>query len=126
MKWACLVIGGVTGTLARYFFTDAVYEVMGTGFPYGTFLVNVVGCLAIGFLAALSESKFLLGPNARLLLMAGFCGAFTTFSAFMLETVTLMRDGHSLKAFFNVTMSIVAGFLALQAGVWAGELAAKV
>ena len=126
MKWIALVVGGVAGTIARYLLSGFVYHRFGGDFPSGTFVVNMLGCFLVSFFATISADKFYWGLEGRLLLMVGFCGAFTTFSAFMLETVTLMRDGHSLKAFFNVTMSIVAGFLALQAGVWAGELAAKV
>ena len=78
-KWFGLIIGGVAGTAARYLLSGAVYQIFGTSFPYGTLAVNLIGCFAIGFLAALAEDKFLLGPNMRILLMVGFCGAFTTF-----------------------------------------------
>jgi len=75
----------------------------------------------IGFLATLAEEKFLLGPNARMLLMIGFCGAFTTFSTFMLETANLIKDGESLRAFINVLMSVVIGFVVFRFGVLLGE-----
>ncbi len=122
MKWFNLIIGGIVGTVARYVLAGAVYQTFGTTFPYGTLAVNLIGCFVIGFLAALAEEKFLLGPNARLLLMAGFCGAFTTFSTFMLETANLMKDGETLRAFINVAASIVAGFIVFRLGVLAGEL----
>ena len=86
MKWFSLALGGVAGTFARYVLGGVIYQLFGTSFPYGTLAVNLLGCLIIGFLAALAEEKFLLGPNARLLLMVGFCGAFTTFSTFIFET----------------------------------------
>ncbi len=122
MKWINLIIGGVAGTVARYVLAGAVYQAFGTDFPYGTLAVNLIGCFAIGFLAALAEEKFLLGPNARLLLMAGFCGAFTTFSTFMLETANLMKDGETLRAFMNVVISIIVGFIVFRLGVLIGEL----
>lgn len=122
MRWINLIVGGVAGTLARYVLAGFVYEVMGTGFPYGTLVVNLSGCLIIGFLAVLAEEKFLLGPNARVLLMIGFCGAFTTFSTLMLETVDLIKDGESLRAFLNIALSIVLGFLFFRLGVFLAEI----
>ena len=100
----------------------AVYQVLGTNFPYGTLAVNLTGCFVIGFLAALAEEKFLLSPNARLLLMAGFCGAFTTFSTFMLETANLIKDGETLRASINVAASVIIGFIIFRLGVLIGEL----
>lgn len=122
MKWVHLVAGGVLGTIARYVLSGAVYQTLGTGFPYGTLIVNLTGCFLIGFLAALAEEKFLLGPNARLFLMAGFCGAFTTFSTFMLETNNLIKDGEMFRAFLNIGVSVVIGFLLFRLGVLLGEM----
>ncbi len=121
-KWLNLAVGGIVGTFARYFLSGAVYQMFGTNFPYGTLTVNLVGCFLIGFLAALSEEKFLLDSNARILLMAGFCGAFTTFSTFMLETANLMKAGETLRAFANIAVSIVIGFLVFKLGTIAGDI----
>lgn len=121
-KWINLMIGGITGTIARYLLAGFVYETMGTTFPYGTLIVNLVGCFIIGFLASLAEDKFILGPQARILLMVGFCGAFTTFSTFMLETANLMKDGENLRAFLNVALSVVLGFLLFKLGTILGDL----
>ena len=121
-RWLNLVVGGIAGTVSRYLLTGFIYELLGTSFPYGTLVVNLVGCLVIGFLASLSEEKFLLSPEARLLLMVGFCGAFTTFSTFMLETCNLMKVGENLRAFFNVAASVIFGFLAFRLGVFLAEI----
>lgn len=125
MKWFCLAVGGITGTIARYLFSGFVYHTFGDHFPSGTLAVNFLGCFLVGFFATISADKFYWGLEGRLLLMVGFCGAFTTFSAFILETANLIKDGEPLKAFLNVTISVIAGFLALQIGVWAGEIVAK-
>ncbi|HPW65308.1 MAG TPA: fluoride efflux transporter CrcB [Candidatus Omnitrophota bacterium] len=117
MKWIALVSGGTLGTLARYWFGGAVYQTLGASFPYGTLVVNLTGCWLIGLLTVLAEEKFLLGPSARVFLMIGFCGAYTTFSTFMLETADLMKSGENFRAFMNVFPSVVAGFLALRAGI---------
>ena len=121
-KWLVLAIGGIAGTFARYILAGFVYEMMGTAFPYGTMVVNMSGCLLIGILATLAEEKFLLGPNARLLLMVGFCGAFTTFSTFMLETANLIKDGETMRAFCNVLLSVLLGFVVFRVGVFLGEV----
>ena len=121
-KWLSLAVGGVTGTFARYVLAGWVYEVAGAGFPYGTLIVNLLGCFLIGFLAALAEARSLLPPNARLLLMAGFCGAFTTFSTFMLETANLVKGGEVLKGLLNVLVSVLVGFVLFRLGVLVAEL----
>lgn len=121
-KWFHLIVGGIAGTAARYVLAGAVYQVLGSSFPYGTLAVNLIGCFVIGFLAAVAEEKFLLGPEARMLLMAGFCGAFTTFSTFMLETSNLIKDGEIFRAFLNVAASIVIGFAVFRLGVLLAEM----
>jgi fluoride exporter len=117
LKWTSLLIGGMLGTAARYLLAGIVYQAWGTTFPYGTLVVNLTGCWLIGFLVVLSEEKFLLGPTARIFLMIGFCGAYTTFSTFMLETANLMKDGENLRALMNVLLSVLLGFAALRIGI---------
>src|SRR3972149_12147921 len=73
---------------------------------HGTFTVNVLGCFLIGILVVLAEEKFLLNPQLRLMLMVGFCGAFTTFSTFILETANLTKQGEILNAFLNILLSV--------------------
>ncbi len=122
-KWIYLLVGGVVGTASRYGLAGFVSQRTGPGFPWGTLAVNVLGCLVIGFLDALFEKKFLLSPNYRILLMTGFCGAFTTFSTLILETSNLLKENELLYAFGNVTLSLVAGFAAFKLGSVIAELA---
>jgi CrcB protein len=122
MKILHLLLGSVAGGLARYYLAGAVYRVTGTGFPYGTLVVNLAGCFLLGLLAGLAEDKFLLGPDARLLLMIGFCGAFTTFSTFIFETDGLLREGAWMTALLNVTVSVVLGFALFRGGRWLIDL----
>ena len=117
MKWLGLAAGGILGTFARYFLSGAVHRICGPTFPFGTLAVNLIGCFAIGFLAVLAEEKFLLGPAARMFLMIGFCGAFTTFSTFIFETSNLTKDGEMLYALANILLSVVLGFLVFRLGV---------
>ena len=121
-KWLNIILGGIAGTVARYLLSGVVYKAFGARFPYGTIVVNLTGCFIIGFLDVLSTDKFMLDTNARLLLMVGFCGAFTTFSTFMLETSNLMKDGQNLLAFANVTVSVVAGFICFKLGMVSAKI----
>jgi len=76
----------------------------------------------IGFFVSLADNRFLLGPQAKLLLMVGFCGAFTTFSTFILETDYLLKDGETLRALLNILLSVAIGFLVFRAGVLVGKI----
>lgn len=121
-KFILLAVGGTAGTVARYLLGGAVYGITGTAFPYGTLVINLLGCLIVGFLAALTEERFLLGSDMRILLMIGFCGAFTTFSTFILETSNLIRDGETMRAFLNVIVSVAAGFILFRIGMFLGDI----
>jgi len=122
IKLLYLMIGGITGTFARYFLSGFIYKFTGTDFPYGTLVINLIGCFLIGIFATLSDEKLILGPDMRVMLMAGFCGAFTTFSTFILETGNLVKDAEWLRAFGNVFLSVIIGFILFRLGVWIGKV----
>ena len=117
-----LIIGGATGTIARYVLSGVTYRIFGTDFPYGTLVVNLTGCFIIGFLTALSDTKFLIDANSRILLMIGFCGAYTTFSTLILETDNLIKNGQAIAAFTNVLASVIIGLILFRLGALVGEL----
>jgi CrcB protein len=117
-----LIIGGALGTVSRYAVSVLVYRSAGSDFPYGTLVVNLTGCFLIGFLASVTEDRMVLGSNIRAFLMIGFCGAFTTFSTFILETANLIKDGETLRALANVLLSVIAGFIVFRLGVLTGDL----
>jgi len=121
-KWFYLIGGGILGTLARYVLAGFVYQKIGTDFPYGTLIVNLIGCFLIGFFDTIFQEKLLFSPAMRIFLMVGFCGAFTTFSTFMLETGNLIRDGEMLRAFLNVMISVILGFIVFRLGILLGEI----
>lgn len=114
-----LCVGGSLGTLARYGLSGLAYRWFGDRFAWGTLAVNLAGAFCIGVGAALAE-RALLPPGARLLVLVGFLGAFTTFSTYMLETVTLSSGGWWLGA-LNVVGSTAAGLALVLLGLAAGR-----
>lgn len=118
MKQLLLVgLGGFLGSIARYKFGGFVFHRSeGWNFPLSTFLVNVIGCLAIGLLAGLVERHDLFSPSTRLFLFTGLLGGFTTFSAFAYEDVFLFRRGLTNAATMYIVLSVMAGL----AAVWIG------
>jgi CrcB protein len=126
MQSALIVaLGGAVGSVARYKMSGWVlHHTLDWKFPAATFAVNVVGCLVAGVLAGLAERHEMFTPEARLMLFTGLLGGFTTFSAFGLETMFLLRRGEVLVAGSNVALSVVAGLAALWLGLGAASLRA--
>jgi CrcB protein len=117
--------GGFLGSVARYLLSGLVLQASGAArFPFGTFLVNAVGCLAIGVVAGLAEKASVFHPATRMFLMTGFLGGFTTFSAFAYETFFLAREHAWVGAATNVVGQVVVGLLAVVAGYRLGILVA--
>ena len=118
MNRALLVaVGGMVGSLARYWIAGAVQEVGGSAFPYGTLVVNLAGSLIIGVVINLSLERGVISPETRLLLATGFCGGFTTMSTFSYETLALIADGETLRALANVGGSVVGSVGAVWLGL---------
>ncbi|MGQ9473120.1 MAG: fluoride efflux transporter CrcB [Candidatus Caldatribacteriaceae bacterium] len=114
-------IGGSLGAVLRYILGGLVHRITGgTQFPYGTLVVNLMGCLTIGFLAVLADLYRAFTPEFRIFTFTGMLGAFTTFSMFSYETVALLRGRETLAALVNVSLHVLLGLIA----VWAGELLA--
>jgi fluoride exporter len=114
--------GSFIGGNARYLVSRWVGGLVGARFPLATFLINVAGSFVLGFIAGLLASRSVAHSDAiRLALGVGFCGGFTTFSAFEFETYALLEDGVWLTAFANVFASLFAGFIAVRLGVLAGR-----
>lgn len=120
MKELLLVgVGGCLGALGRYKLGGLVlHHSVDWVFPLSTFAVNVCGCLVAGVLAGLAEKHDLISPDARLFLFTGLLGGFTTFSAFGLETVILLKRGAVGIAATYVVLSVVVGVAALALGMF--------
>ena len=117
-----ITIGSAVGGAARFWMSGVVARLIGETFPWGTMLVNVVGSFIIGFVATLTspDGRLFIGSTARLAIMAGFCGGFTTFSSFSVQTLNLINDGEYVQAGANIGLSVVLCLVA----VWAGSAVA--
>lgn len=117
-----LLIGGFgfLGTIARYLTQGMVQRLMGGTFPYGTLAVNVIGSFLVGFIATLTLERAAASPLWRSAVLIGFCGGFTTFSAYAYETFELIRTGDPLRGLANLAVQLVVGL----AAVWIGYAAA--
>ena len=111
-------LGGFMGALLRYsvggFFQQWSKSIH---FPYGTLAVNLLGCLLFGFLSQLAETRGIISSEARAFLFVGLLGAFTTFSTFGNDTVSLFQDGKDFLSFLNIGLHLILGLSA----VWLGK-----
>ena len=121
MTYLLIALGGAAGSISRYWLSTVIDTRAESAFPWGTLAVNAIGSVIIGFLANLDlGDRFLGSAQFRLFLMTGFCGGFTTFSAFSLQTLTLMKDGDWPMAIAYILGSV----LICLVGVWLGLAAA--
>lgn len=116
MAYLLVGAGGALGSIARYWLTLTVDRATGAGFPFGTLMVNVIGALLIGLVAGFASVEGRISQEARWLLMAGLCGGFTTFSAFSLQTLELLRRGETLHATLYALGSVLVCLLATALG----------
>jgi CrcB protein len=114
-------LGGCLGAILRYWLSGVVHRYVSGSFPYGTLVVNVLGCLVIGFVTSVVEYRQLLSPNSRLFLTIGLLGSLTTFSTLGYETFALLRENETWLALSNVAVSVVVGLVAVAAGWLAGK-----
>ena len=117
-----VAIGGAIGSMARHWSTVVANVLLGAVFPWGTLLINIIGSFVIGFFFAITgpDGRFDAPLSARLFVMTGICGGYTTFSAFSLQTLTLFQDGAWLRGGGYVIASVLLCLIA----VWAGYAAA--
>ena len=122
MHWLLVFFGGGMGAAARHAINRAGLALLGPGFPWWTLAVNVTGSFAIGLLAGLFGAMET-GQNARLFLITGFLGGFTTFSAFSLDALTLWERGAPIQAGMYILGSVVLSLLAAAVGLMVSRLA---
>ena len=119
MSYLWIAIGGAIGSVGRFWLSGLIANRFGATFPWGTIIVNVTGCLVIGFFNTLTgtEGRWLVSPTTRTFFMIGICGGYTTFSSFSLQTLNLANDGEWLYAGANILYSVAL----CLAGVWLGH-----
>lgn len=117
-----IAIGGALGSVARFGVSSLIAARVGELFPWGTLIVNITGCMVIGFFAGLTgpDGRVVVSPDLRQFVMVGLCGGYTTFSSFSLQTLNLLRAGDLTRAGGNVLFSVIACMI----GVWIGAVAA--
>jgi CrcB protein len=117
-----IAVGGALGSVARFACSNLAASWFGPSFPWGTLFINVLGSFVIGFFATLTgpDGRLLVSGDIRQFVMVGVCGGYTTFSAFSLQTLTLVQDGEAVRAGLNVGGSVVLCLVS----VWLGYIAA--
>ncbi|MFZ5755152.1 MAG: fluoride efflux transporter CrcB [Bacillota bacterium] len=123
--YAFIALGGALGALGRYFLSTWIYERGEYIFPWGTFVVNMLGCFLLGLVYVLGVEKLVINPNTRAFLAVGFLGAFTTFSTFSLETLNIIKNGQIKIALLNGAGSLLIGLVAVWLGTVAAQLITK-
>ncbi|MBD2448304.1 fluoride efflux transporter CrcB [Nostoc sp. FACHB-152] len=111
-------LGAIAGALSRYYITLWFANRFGINFPYGTFFINISGCLAMGFFTTLAVEKMaIISPEIRLMVATGFLGAYTTFSTYGLDTINLFRSRAFLLAVSYWLGSALLGIIGVQLGI---------
>jgi fluoride exporter len=120
MVYLWVAIGGALGSVARFWLGNAMVMVMGSEFPWGTLLINILGSFIISFFGMLTGSadRFPVPYEARIFVMVGICGGFTTFSSFSLQTIELAYAGQAGRAGIYVAISVILCLAACALGFW--------
>lgn len=115
-------IGAVLGANLRYWVGDWAAQRFGSGFPYGTLLINLSGSFLLGLIISMSMENFIIDPRLRLLLTIGFLGSYTTFSTYAYESIALISQGQWGLGLFNLLGSSLLGALFAILGIWLGKI----
>ncbi|GAB4491377.1 MAG: hypothetical protein OHK0031_14550 [Anaerolineales bacterium] len=121
-KFLIISLGAALGANARYWLGGWAAEKFGSGFPYGTLLINLTGSFALGLFLTLISQRFIVDSNWRLLVAVGFLGAYTTFSTYTYESLTLILSGQMALGTLNLFASSLLGAAAAIGGIWLGRI----
>ena len=117
-----IAVGGASGALSRHYLAALITRLLGNGFPYGIFLVNILGSFLMGLLITVFAERFAATPELRALIAVGFLGSFTTFSTYSLEVVMLFERGEWQSACLYAFGSLFLGVLGLVLGMGLGRI----
>jgi len=110
-------LAGSLGAILRYIVANVSGRIFGTGFPVGTFIINITGSLFLGWFMTIIRDRMIVSDTVRLAVAVGFVGAYTTFSTFVYESNTLLEDGAGIKAMVNMLGSLAVGLIAVRLGI---------
>jgi fluoride exporter len=113
-----IALGGAIGSVFRFLTTLLVSKFWSNQFPLATFIANLIGCFLIGLFIGILTKNQLTDSNLKWFLVTGFCGGFTTFSAFGIENLNLLQNNNSILAFGYITLSIILGLFAVWFGLF--------
>ena len=122
MNWLAVAIGGALGSVARYALSSWIFDITSQKFPYATLIVNVAGSFVMGILFVVIVERAALPAEMRSLLMIGFIGAFTTFSAFSLDALGLWQNGHVLMSVIYIITTVILCLVAISTAIWLTRL----
>lgn len=122
LKVLAVAVGGSIGATTRYLVSTWAAGRFGASFPYGTLIVNVVGCFIIGAFMTTATERLIISPYWRLIVTVGFVGGLTTFSSFSYETFKLMEDGSITLVMYNILGNCVLGFFFTWLGISAARI----
>ena len=120
-KILLIAMAGGLGSLSRYYLTGIVHKIAGLGFPFGTFVVNLIGCFLFCLIWGFIENRLTIPATVRIVVLTGYMGAFTTFSTFIFETQNLLSHGQFIFAALNVIGQVVLGLGLAFAGLALGR-----
>lgn len=115
--YVAIGLAGSAGSILRYIVGTVSGRLFGTGFPVGTFIINITGSLFLGWFMETIRYRMVVTDTVRLAVAVGFVGAYTTFSTFCYESTSLMRDGSEIKALLNIVGSVIVGLVAVRLGI---------
>lgn len=115
-------LAGAAGALTRYWLAGWVQQLVDTRFPIGTATVNILGSFLFGVVWSMAEERFSISSEARIIILSGFMGSFTTFSTLIFETGTLMQDSRWMLAAGNVVLQVILGLVCLFLGLSVGRM----
>jgi CrcB protein len=118
---ALIFFGGGLGSVVRFTLGKWINSLHQQHFPWGTFVVNAIACLVVGLVIGLADHKQIISPNARIFWVIGFCGGFSTFSTFSVETISLIQNGFHLSSTLYIASSLFLCLSATYVGLFLGE-----